>query len=241
MSTLAPELPADQPESFGDDLAGMGSFFIDPAGAARRVFKKWFWIGPLVVVSIVSIIAGVVTLPIVQHVLETQPPPQNATAEQYQRGVEISMMVQRILLVYCAPILVAVVYAVEALILVGMCSILSVTATFRWLFNLVAGCSLITLLARIAAVIILKSKGEVSTTAELQPPLGLDIFMPEGASKVATAFLGYFTIFEIWWIVMAVLIFSTAFRVSKGKAFGAILPLILLSIFFRVIGALFQR
>jgi hypothetical protein len=55
------------------------------------------------------------------------------------------------------------------------------------------------------------------------------------------AFLGYFSIFEIWWIVMMVLIFSTAFGTTKGKAFAVVLPLIVLSLLFRVGAAVFQR
>jgi hypothetical protein len=77
--------------------------------------------------------------------------------------------------------------------------------------------------------------------AEMRPALGLDIFVPEGTSKYAMAFLGYFSVFEIWWIMMMVLIFSAAFRVSKGKAFGAILPLIVLSILLRIGAAVFQK
>jgi len=96
-------------------------------------------------------------------------------------------------------------------------------------------------LSSIAGVIILESKGEVSTMAELRPALGIDIFLPEGTNKLVTAFLGYFSVFEIWWIVMMVLTYSLAFRVTKGRAFLAILPLILLSILLRVGGAVFQR
>ena len=48
MATTMPDSPAQRRETFGDDLAGMGSFYIDPQSAARRVFHKWFWIGPLV-------------------------------------------------------------------------------------------------------------------------------------------------------------------------------------------------
>ncbi len=240
MSTMVPDVPAEQPESFADDLAGMGNFFIDPAGAARRVFTKWFWVGPLIIISIVSIIAGYMMLPITQHVMEVTPAPPNVAPEQYQRGLAIGMMVQRVFM-WLAPVLVAVTYAIEALILLAMCSIMSVTAKFRWLFNLVAGCGLIALLARIAAVVVLKAKGEVSSMAELQPALGLDIFLPEGTNKFVVGFLGYFSIFEIWWIVMMVLIFSAAFRVGKGKAFAAVFPLILLSLVFRLVGAAFQR
>lgn len=240
MSTMAPELPSERTESFGDDLAGMGSFFIDPPGAARRVLTKWFWIGPLIVVSIVWFVSGYLTLPMTQHVMEITPPPANVSPEQYQRSLEIGMTIQRFAM-WLTPVFTAVIYCLEALILLAMCSIMSVTVSFRWLFNLAMGCALISALARIAAVIILMSKGELSTMAELQPALGLDIFLPEGTNKYAVAFLGYFTIFEIWWIVMMILIFSAAFRTTKGKAFAVVLPLIVLSVVFRLGAAVFQR
>ena len=240
MATIVPELPAEQPESFGSDLAGMGSFFMDPAGAAKYVFRKWFWLGPLIVVGVVSLVTYYMTLPIIQHVLEVTPPPANTPPEQYQKGMEIGMMIQRIIALLM-PVWIAAIYAVSALILFAMCSAMSVNAKFLWLFNLLAGCSLIQLLGGIAGFIIVKAKGEVSTMAELRPPLGFDIFMPEGTNKYAVALVGYFSIFEIWWIVMMVLVFSAAFRVSKGKAFAVISPLIILSILFRVVGAAFQR
>jgi hypothetical protein len=109
------------------------------------------------------------------------------------------------------------------------------------LFNLVAGCSLIQMLAAIASLVVLKAKGEASTMAELNPPLGLDIFLPEGTNKYLMGVLGFFSIFEIWWAVMMVLTLSVAFRISKGKAFAIILPLLLLGLVFRLAGAMFQR
>ncbi len=235
MSTLAPDLPAGQRESIGDDVAGMFSFYIDPAGAARRVHHKWFWIAPLILVSIVSIITGIVRIPVVEHAMETMQMPGNTTPEQ----LATIMKWQRIL-VWIAPIGAALVYAFDALILFATAAVLSVKGSFRSYFNLVAGLSLISLLALIAGTIILKTK-EIGSMAELQPALGLDIFMPEGANKYLTAFLGYFSLFEIWWIVMAVLIISHAFGVTKGKAFAVVLPLSLLGLIFKVVMAGFQR
>jgi hypothetical protein len=240
MATLAPEVPREQPESFASDLAGMGNFFIDPEGAAKRVFRKWFWIGPVLLYSIVSITAGYLLMPMVRHVLEVSPIPANISPEQYQRNVEIGMLIQRVF-VFLAPVTSAALFAISAVILLAACAILSIRTKFLWLFNFVAGCALIQLLAPIASVVILKAKGEVSTMAELRPPLGLDIFLAEGTNKFVMALLGYFSVFELWWVAMAVLTFSAAFRVTKAKAFAAILPLILLSIFFRLIGAVFQR
>ena len=101
--------------------------------------------------------------------------------------------------------------------MLGASAVFSVGQDFRELFNLVAGCGLIQAVAAIAAIIVLKSKGEISSTAELRPALGLDIFLPEGTSRFLVAFVGYFSVFEIWWIVMLLLIFSAAFRVCKAK------------------------
>ena len=240
MATFVPEVPADKTESFAADLAGMGSFFIDPAGAAPRLFSKWFWIGPLVIFSIVSIAASYMMMPIMRHVLEIAPIPPNVTPEQYQKQMEIGLKIQGIM-VYLAPLWTAILFAVPAAILLGMSSVMSVPAKFRSLFNLVAGCSLIQLLASIANLIILKAKGDISTMAELRPALGLDIFLPQGSNKFLAALLGYFSVFEVWWIVMLVLIFSAAFLVSKGKALAIAAPLILLSLLFRIGMAAFQR
>ena len=136
--------------------------------------------------------------------------------------------------VYLAPIFTAALFAIQSAILLGTASIMSVQTKFRWLFNLIAGCSLIQLLAFLAGFVIVKAKSDISTMAELRPALGLDIFLPEGTNKFLAAFLGFFSVFEIWWIVMLILILSTAFRVSKGKAVAVVLPLVVLSLLFRL-------
>ncbi|HEX4167757.1 MAG TPA: YIP1 family protein [Bryobacteraceae bacterium] len=240
MGALAPELPASSGETFASDVSGMGNFFIDPAGAALRVHRKWFWIAPLIVFSIVSLIASYLIMPITRHVMEVAPIPPGATPEQFQRGMEMALTIQKVAM-YFSPLIAALLFALQAGILLAMSVMTGVVAKFRELFNLIAGCSLIQALAAIAAVVILKAKGDISTVAELRPALGLDIFLPEGANKILAAILGYFSIFEIWWIIMLVLIYSIAFRVSKGKAALVITPLILLSVIMRVVGAIFQR
>lgn len=240
MSSLVPELPREQPETIGDDLVGMGSFFVDPEGAARRIPHKWFWVGPVIVISIISVVAALLRLPITEHVMQNMPVPPNVSPEQFQRNLDLGLRIQQIA-IWFTPLIVVIVDLVAALILLAMSSVLSAKAKFLSLFNLIAGCSLIQGLAAIAGIAILRAKGEVSTVAELQPALGLDIFMPEGSNKFLVALLASFSIFEIWWIVMIVLIYSRAFRVSKGKAFAAIFPLVLLGMLVRLVGAAFAR
>ena len=240
MSTTVSGLPANRPETLADDIAGMGSFFIDPPGAAQRIFRKWFWLGPLVLISVVSTIAIYIRMPFMQHVMEVAPAAASLSPEQLQKNIGIAMTMQRVSM-YLTPVLTGIFMAVQALILLGMCSVLAVNARFLSLFNLVAGCSLIQLLAAVASLIILKAKGEASTMAELSPPLGLDIFLSSGANKYLTAVVGFFSLFEIWWAVMMMLILCAAFRISKGKAFAIVLPLLLLGLAFRIVGAVFQQ
>lgn len=104
-----------------------------------------------------------------------------------------------------------------------------------------AGLAIIDALKVIAASVIIHMKGEPTGMADLQPPLGLDIFMPTGSNKVLVAFLGYLNVFQIWEIVMAILIFAVAYRVSKSKAAVAVVPLFVLGLILRLVGAMFQR
>jgi hypothetical protein len=239
MSAATPDVKlANEPnESFGSHLSGMFSFLIDPKSAATRLFTRWFWIYPLALFVIVSLISSAIVAPIVQHVLETQPMPPGANPETYTRGIQTGMAIQRV----AGAVFPIISVLLQALILWGMASMMAVNTGYRQMLNLAAGCSIISALAAIAGVIILKLKGEVSTMAELRPALGLDIFLPEGANKFVTALLGYFSIFEIWWIVMMVLILAAAYRMAKGKAFTIVLPLVVISLLFRLVGAAFQR
>lgn len=240
MATFAPELPANPPSGFASDLAGMWNFLLDPEGAAKRVHSKWFWVGPVIVFSLVSAIASYLLMPIVQHVLSVAPLPEGTSPEQYQKGIEMSLMIQRIFM-WFMPLYALAIFAVQAGILLGGSVVMGVKAKFGQLFNLIAGASLIQVVAGIASVIIMKAKGDVSTFAELRPAMGLDIFLPEGMNKYLTALVGYFSVFEIWWIVMLVLIFAAAFAVKKSKALMVVTPLVLLSILYKVATAAFQR
>jgi hypothetical protein len=121
-------------------------------------------------------------MPIVQHVLEVAPIPDGVTPERYQRGIAIGTMIQKVA-VFLAPLGAALIFSIQAAILLGTSSVLSVGAKFRELFNLTAGCGLIQSIAAIAAIVVLKSKGDISTMAELRPALGLDIFLPEAANR----------------------------------------------------------
>jgi hypothetical protein len=232
--------PAEPQGSFVGDLLGMFNFYIDPQASAKLITHTWFWIGPLIVISVILLVTSLQLLPVVQHVMENTPPPQGATPEQYQNGIAIGMTIQKVI-AFLSPIVIAIITAIVAAVLLGTCAVMQIKAKFIWLFNLLMGAGLISALERIATVAIIKLKGEINTMAELQPPLGLDIFLPETTNKYLMAVVGFFSVFQIWYIVMLVLVFAAAFKVSKGKAFAAVCPILIIMLLLKMLGAVFQR
>jgi hypothetical protein len=240
MATVASNLPSGERETFGSDIAGMFSFFFDPQGAARRLDRKFFWVLPIVVVSVLTGLYTFVSGPMVIHFMETAPAPANVSPEQYAQQIRFTGILYKFLPLI-TPIMVVVFDLIMAGLLVATSSMLAVRVRFLQLLNLVAGCGIISSLQMIAWVIILKAKNDISSLADLKPPLGLDIILPAGTNKFLLAVLGYFSIFQIWWIVMAILIYSVGFRTTKGKAAGAILPVVAVSLLFVLVGAIFQK
>jgi hypothetical protein len=230
MASQGTAVAAEEPQgSFMGDLLGMFNFYIDPQAAAKLITHKMFWIGPLVLVSAVVLAVSLLSLPIAQHVMETAPPPGNVTPDQWRAQLPMVEKIQSIT-VYLVPIFVIVGSLLMAGILMGSCAVGQVKAKFGWLFNMVAGLGLISVLEYVARFAILKMKSEIDSIAELTPPLGLDIFLPESTSKYVAAFVGMFSVFEIWYIVMLVLVFAAAFKVSKGKALAVVSPVIVISL-----------
>lgn len=240
MATIASNLPSGHRETFTSDLAGMFSFLLDPAGAARCLDRKWFWVAPLLILSIASAVYTAVCGPLVAHFLETSPIPPNVRPDQYAQQMRVSAAIYRFMPLVM-PFLTAIILLINGGILMATSSVLAVRARFLQLFNLLAGCGIMSTLQMLAWVGILKAKHEIASIADLKPPLGLDLALPAGANKFLLATLGYFSIFQIWSIVMSILVYSIAFRTSKGKATAAIMPMVGLWLFFALIGAVFQK
>jgi len=231
-------LPAAEPEGPMSDFGGMFNFFIDAQAAAKRLPRKWFWIAPLILASIVLILVGVLNMPLVQQAMMNQAPPPNVDPARYQRGMQMGLMIQKVA-IFLSPAIMVIFWAIMALIVWATCSVINIQARFAELFNLMAGLSLITVLQAVVQTVILHAKGEPSGMADLQPASGLDIFALQGTNHILVALLGFVSVFQIWMIVMAVLIIAAAYRVTKGKAFIAIVPLFALALLLKLVGAFF--
>jgi hypothetical protein len=99
---------------------------------------------------------------------------------------------------------------------------------------------LILSLQTVAAYIVLRAKGdEITSTEQLTPPFGLDIFLQD-IHGALFALLNFFSIFEVWYLVVLTFALAHLAKTTKGKAFFAITPAWLLTLVFRVVQAMVQ-
>jgi hypothetical protein len=242
MSTNAATPAAPPPEptaSLKEGLLGLVNVYIDPASTARRVQLKWFWVYPLVVLSIVSIIVQLQLIPFTIQAMRVDPP-NGISGEQLDRMLSLTTTISTVT-AYCIPIIILIFTAIAALLVMAVGAIVDARVRFQHLLSLLLTCGMISMLQYIAAVIVLKSKGldDIQSMHQLQVPLGLDIFI--NASGALGGVLNFFSIFMIWYIVILGLTYAHLAKVSKGKAFFAIIPAWLVPMLFAVLGAMFRK
>jgi uncharacterized membrane protein YhaH (DUF805 family) len=130
MAAVAPtNVPSDRPESFASDLAGMFNFLIDPVAAARRLPRKWFWIGPLLVLCVAAAVYSMVSGPIGLRYAETAPMPANVTPAQYSQQLHIQAALQKFMPIVI-PIFIIIGALIQTGILLATSSVLAVRAKF---------------------------------------------------------------------------------------------------------------
>jgi hypothetical protein len=224
--------------TLSDSLSGMMNAFVDPGATAAQAVKRGFWILPLIVLCAIVLTMSLSNAPIAIRVLEMNPP-SNLTHEQFEKALPV-IRGATYGLSAATPLIVVALCLLSAWLTGILCSTMGVKATFKGLFSLIVACSMITALQSIAGFIAVRMKGDdIQSVQELQPPFGLDLLFP-GLKGVPFAVLNFFSIFEIWFIVMLGLSLAAMARTTKGKAFAAITPAWLVPLLLRMLGALAQ-
>jgi hypothetical protein len=125
--------------------------------------------------------------------------------------------------------------AVWAGLLAAACAVMDIKASFLSLFTLVAHCGLINSIQAIAQYLTLSMKrDEIQSLKQLVPHFGLDLLLSDAANKQLAAALGYFSIFQIWYLIVLALGLAFLAGIPKGKAFAAITPVWLVGLLMRV-------
>jgi hypothetical protein len=197
-------------------LIGMLNVFVDPGATAKRVPAKLFWLWPLITLAIIYMVFSYLMLPYTLQLVDAR-----INQQMQQRGLAPDQIERAR---HMADTFSQFTGFVTPVIIIGILALLA------W--------SLISALQYAATYIVIKTKGdEIQSPEQLQPPFGIDIFF-QSAHGALLAFLNFFSIFEIWYLV--VLVFGLAYLTgsSKGKAFAAITPAWVLPLIFRVVGAM---
>jgi len=227
----------DENASAGSGALGMFNAFVDPAGLAKAAKAKLFWLWPLILVSIVFIVFGYLMMPFTLQLADARLAQQSIPPERLESARNISRIIIQVT-VFATPVII-VLFTMLGAWLTGLTgSIVGLRAKFRDIFSLMMACSLISCLQYIATYIVLRSKGdEITTQEQMMPPFGLDIFIP--AHGVPLAILNYFSIFQIWYLIILALALASLAGSTKGKAFIAITPAWLIPLLLRMLGAMF--
>lgn len=214
-------------------ILAMLNIFIDPKEAVKAFDSKWAWVWPLLAVSIVMGIVGWFTVPLAIQAMQYEPP-RGLDREQLQAALPRIQLISKIT-VLAAPISTAMGIAMWAGILAGTCAVLGIKASFHGLFTLVAHCNLINAVQAVSAYVVLSMKhDEIQSMKQLIPQFGLDLLLGENANKQLAALLGYFSIFQIWYLAILALGLAFLAGIPTRKAFTAIAPVWLLGLIMRV-------
>src|SRR5215510_11683155 len=200
--------------------------FIDPQSASQRLNTLSAWLVPLTVVGIAGIVLGFANLPILTNVLERSLP-AGLSPEQVHQTLRNFMLFQKIGYALF-PLITLIKWSFLSSLLFMSCVILDIKVTFKQLFALIAQCAVLMLLQDLVAHLIVRLRGaEAETIADLVPKLGPDLLLSGFSQTLGKTFMtiiGYFSIFNIWYIVVLFLSISYLGRCSKPRAFIACIP-----------------
>jgi hypothetical protein len=229
----------EQKLTVGDGLIGMLNAFVDPAATAKRVPAPYSWVWPLLILSAVAIVFGYLMLPYQLTLQDAQIAQRTTDPEQAERARGLVHSVTQFI-IPATPAIIAGFLALFAWLIGLVGSMLAMRVKFRDVFSLLAACSLIPALQSIATYIVIRAKGDEITSAEqLTPPFGLDIFF-QNVHGALLAILNYFSIFQIWYLIVLTIGLAHLTKSSKGKAFAALTPAWLIPLILQIARSLFQ-
>ena len=222
---------------------GMLNAFVDPMGLAKRVPARLFWLWPLITVSIIYMVFGYLMLPftlqLIDFSMQQRAAAQGIPAERMETARAFAHTISQIGIGF-TPVFIIGFLALLAWLVSVTGSVVGLRAKFRDVFSLMAACSLITSLQVIATYIVVSTKGdEIQSPEQLMAPFGVDIFIQD-VHGAMLAFLNFFSIFEIWYVVILGLSLAYFTGSSKGKAFAAITPAWLIPLLLSVLRAKFS-
>lgn len=176
---------------------------------------------PLLAVLVVQVLIAVLSLPYVRAGMRAQAAAQPG-AQQFGPGAETAASIAAVV---TGPLFVILLLLVAAFLLWVIVSVLGGDAQFKTLFSVYLYSWVPALLLQLAGVVVLMLKGPEGITSmqDLQPSLGLDLFLAPMMELGAfmTALLRSVNPFSIWQIVLVAIGVRVTHNVEKGTATSA--------------------
>jgi hypothetical protein len=220
-------------------LVGRLKVFVDPKATAKRVPAPFSWLWPLIVLCVIYIAVGLMTAPYAISIADAQIAQRGLSADQAERARSITHVISQITPIV-TPVVVILFLLLFAWLVVVVGSMAGLRTKFRDVFSLMAACSLVAALQSIATIIVVRAKGdEITSQEQLQPPFGLDIFF-QNIHGPLLAVANFFSIFQIWYLIVLTIGLAALAKTTKGKAFFAITLTWVIPLLLRVIQAMFQ-
>jgi len=188
----------------------------EPGAVFERLREKPSFWQPFVAICVVQLVLGVLQLPYTKAAMAVQ------FAQMQGRGAAGPADPSKFAMIglLFLPIGLLLIFLILAALLWVLTSVLAGDAKFATLLSVTtyAGITFVLLSVAGLATLMLKGVQGITSPADLQPALGLDLLVPE-AGRFTTALLKAFNPFSIWGVILTAIGIQTTHRTSKGTAY----------------------
>jgi len=201
-----------------DSVLDLGRVLFEPAKVFERVREKPTFFVPVLAIIVVSVGVGALSLPYIKAALA----PMLAKAAAARGGAAPDVGKVAASQIVASAVFVPIFLALSAGFLWVTVSLFGEDAKYRLLLSVVTYGAVTYLLQLVASFAVLSLRGVESITspADLQPALGLDLLAPD-ATGYAGALLRSVNVFSVWGAALNGIGIATTHRTSKGTGYGA--------------------
>ena len=207
--------PAQQGGGSISALLDLVKVLYEPAAVFQRVTEKPKFLMPFIGISVVQIVLGILNMPFLKAAMQAQ----MAQAQAPAGGPDPSKFAA-IGLIF-VPVGIAIALVLGAFVLWVLVSLVGGEGKFGTLLSVAAYSAVpsIILLGIVGSVVLhMQGTQGITSPADMQPALGLDLLAP-GAKGFLGAVLKGINPFSIWGLVLTAIGVSTTHRLSKGSGY----------------------
>ena len=188
----------------------------EPGAVFGRVAEKPKFLAPFIGIAVIALILAYFMMPFQQAAIAPQmaqlAQTNPAAAENAKKFASLGLV--------AVPVVWAVILVIVATVLWVLTSVFGGEGKWGMLLSVSTYTAMTALLLQIVGLVVLMMKGPESVTspADLQPALGLNLLAPDAKGFVG-AFLGGINPFGIWGLVLNAIGIQVTHKTSKGTAY----------------------